>query len=223
MNTEKLEMGIFIGAIIIVSLIFLYMLDKFFYLDMTKLGWKRARKNFPNVAAKLGLEHFSPKLKIKIGEIKGEFNGYQIRIRPDYRAIIEVTQIGSLRFRSSRLMLSTSKSQIISPPEGVRQFDSGNSKFDTFFQTRYALPDLAKLLTDDASKLVCLEQFRKTWKNKLRLVEVGDSGIRCSLKYGLSTYIPAETLEKILPDLCELAKIFQSLLDAGNSENTNRV
>lgn len=152
---------------------------------MTKLGWKRARKNFPGVAAQLGLEHLSPKLKIKIGEIKGEFSGYQVRIRSDYRATIEVTQIGSLRFRSSRLMLSTSKSQIISLPKGMTQFDSGSSEFDTFFRTRYAIPEFIKILTDDASKLVCLEQFRKTWGNKLRLVEVGDSGIRCYLNMGL--------------------------------------
>ena len=223
MFSEKLEMGLLTGAIIISSFFIVHMVDRFLYLDMTKLGWKRARKNFPNVAAQFGLEYLLPKLNYQIGEIKGEYNGYKISIRPDDLAFIGVTQIGSSRFDNLRFKLSTSQSQLTSPPEGMMQFESGNSEFDAFFNTRYAIHDAAIILTNNPSNLVYIGQFRKAWKNKICYVEVDDFGVRCSLKYGVSSYIPADILEKILPDLCELAKIFESLLGAGNFENTNRV
>lgn len=42
-------------------------------------------------------------------------------------------------------------------------------------------------------------------------------------KYGLASYIPVEILGKILPDLCELVKEFESLLEIENSHQTDPV
>ena len=213
MSSEELEVGLYVSVIIITFLCVAYMADKFLYLDMTKLGWKRARKNFPNVAAQFGLEYLLPKLNYQIGEIKGEYNGCKISVRPDNLAFIEVTQIGDSRFDSSRLELSTSEPQLTSPPKGMIQFDSGNSGFDRFFITRYAIEDVAKIFTNNTEKLVYIGQFSKNWKDKICYLQAGANGVRCSLKYGVSSYIPAEILEKLLPDLCELVKVFESLLE----------
>jgi len=210
MSTEFLE----IVYVTTLALFIIFVLDKLLYLDISKLGWRRARREFPVAATQLGLEYILPVLKDYIGQIVGEYQGYQVSIRPDDTSIIQVMQVDSSHLRSSRLMVSTYKSQLKYPPENMKYFNSGNVDFDKFFRARFAHDDVANYIKINESKLYYVGQFRKTWGNIIRYVEVDDFGVRCSLKYGVvSSYIPTEVLKKILPDLCELAKFFELLLE----------
>ena len=53
-----------------VIIIFLF-LEKFFFLDIGKRGWRKARRELPELASRLGLRFKQAEVNYEIGEISG--------------------------------------------------------------------------------------------------------------------------------------------------------
>ena len=191
----------------IFAILVILIIDKLFFLDITKRGWRRAERELPNLAQKLGLEFSKGKFKYEIGKIHGQYQGRAVHIMPDNNASAQVEF-----FHRPKLEMSTYRTQRRYPPEGLFDFDSGNKSFNDFFQTRFANPEICEKLAQSAHQLNYLNQFKSKWKRILRFLTVNERGISCSVKYGQATYIPADILERLLPDLCQLANLLEAAI-----------
>ena len=182
-------------------------LNKLLFLDITKRGWRQAERDLPNLASKLGLKFIRGKFDYQIGTIDGQYRGRSVHVRPDDSAIIEVEL-----FHRPKIEMSTYRTRLRKPPEGMEDFKTGNEGFDAFFQTRFASPEIVHKLTGSPHQLNYVDQFRRIWKWKLRFLEITERSIRCSVRYGLSTYIPADVVERLLHDLCQLGEVIETAL-----------
>lgn len=115
-------------------------LDRLFFLDITKMGWRRAARDLPEFAAKMGLHFLQGKFDYEIGEIRGTFHGRPIAVMPDDQASIDVTLLGRLE-----IQMGTYQSRLRHPPEGWIDFASGGQYIDDFFKTRLASPEAIRL------------------------------------------------------------------------------
>lgn len=180
---------------------------KFLYIDLTKRGWKDAKRNYPRLAKGMNLTFQEASLNHHIGKISGVLNGFHVAVKPDDNATIEV------RFHTTRdLFFSSIDPENMAPYPGMVRFDTGNAAFNRYFLTRFASPAVSSALKEQSSALQFVDLFVKKWARPIKRFDISSNGIACRFKYGGQTYIPAAVLESILLELCSFAETFEALL-----------
>lgn len=183
-------------AIIIAALLVFLGVTELLYLDITGLGRKKALREFPKAAKKLGFSLKASRSR-QFGVYTGIYKGYGFNIDPDSNATIylRMPPIAGLK-------LSTYKDKT--------NFDTGDHGFDNLFIERTASPELGQKLSEATQLLTFVDQFGSRWKRKYRFIEIVEDGIYCSLKYGNGKYIPGSVLERIVPDMVNIADLLQA-------------
>jgi hypothetical protein len=189
-------------AWVVAFMVVFYAVNERFYFDIIGVGRRRAKRQFPVVAKKLGLNFVASSDRSEIGRIEGNYQGRKIRIAPDENA--------TMLYRISGLpdiFLSTK----VYERENI---DTGNMVFDSFFRTRnIKRPDsIVDRINKRGAALEFLHDFNRRWKRKLEYFEVSDEGIRLSFKHGMNGYMPATDLEQLLPELSKFAGILEDIL-----------
>ncbi len=180
----------------------IYGISEWFLFDFFGIGRRRAKRDFPAVAETLGLTFSASRDRSEIGEIKGEYEGRNVTISPDRNATILFSTAGL-----PDVFLSTKVYE-------KKNFDTGNSAFDSFFLTRsMSKPEkVRRQIENSGAALDYLPVFSRRWKRKLDFFEISEDGIRLSLKYGMNSYVPAKDLEQLLPDLNKFAGMLEDVL-----------
>lgn len=173
----------------------IYLLSKLMFFDLTKGPWKRSKQELPAVAERLGLKAKMARVDQQIGQVSGKLQGRAVSVRPDERATIELAMKGW-----PDLSLST--------VSGTTKYKTGVAGFDAFFRTRKGVSESAARY--QGADLTYVNEFRGRWNRVLEWLEVSDGQMRCSLRYGRQTYIPAPVLERLLPDMCQLAQVLEA-------------
>jgi hypothetical protein len=196
-----------IAGLLVVGTILYVGLWKLFYIDLSKWGWKNAKKNYPQLANKMSLAFKKPALNHHIGEISGTLNGCQVAVKPDENAAIEV------RFHATPdLFLSSIDPENMEPYPGMVSFDSDNAAFNRYFRMRFAAPAIAAVLREASGELDFVDQFVKKWARPIQRFDISRHGIACRFHYGAQSFIPTSVLESILPEMCGFAQSFEALL-----------
>lgn len=191
---------------IAVILFLLALIDQVLYLDITRLGWRRAKSALPGIARKFDLTYKPASQQHHMGTITGNCHGRSICIDPDRRATIRIELTGL-----AHIQLNTLEPDRLNIPEGMTFFDSGNISFDRFFKSRLTTKPLQINPNFQALNPDPFEQFRSTWKSKLRYLKLGNNSLICSFKYGQASYIPAKLIERFLPELLVLCEAIESM------------
>ena len=196
-------------AVILVALAFI---DQVLYLDITRLGWRRAKSAMPEIARKLSLTYEPATQQHHMGTIHGKYRGRYVRVDPDCLATIRIELPGL-----SYIRLSTSDPRRLNIPERMTSFDSGNISFDRFFRSRLAAVPLHIHPDFHASNTHQVEQFSKSWKSRLRYLKLSNGVLTGSFKYGQASYIPTTLIERFLSELVLLADALESMLASSNN------
>jgi hypothetical protein len=193
---------------ITVILFLLAVIDHALYLDITRLGWHRAKSALPEIAQKFNLTYEPAAQQHHMGTITGKYHGRSVCIDPDRRATIRIELTGL-----AHMQLNTLEPDRLNIPEGMTFFDSGNISFDRFFKSRLTAKPLQINPNFHAFNPDPFEQFSISWKSKLRYLKLGNNGLICSFKYGQASYIPAKLIERFLPELLVLTEAIESMTD----------
>ena len=190
-NSPGLVVAVTIGA-----LLSFWGITHLLNLDMLGFGKKKAMREFPEEAKKLGFR-LKTSRHGQFGVYSGKYNGYFFTIDPDSNATIHLSMPTIPGLRLSTIYNKT-------------DFETGSPGFDQLFSERSAPPEIREKLCGAKKLLAFADTFGTRWKKKCRFIKVVQDGIYCSFKYGSSSYIPAPVLEKIVPDLVELANLIQA-------------
>lgn len=197
---------LYIIARIIAVAAVVFILCEYLYFDVTKRGWRNAKKELPTELKKFGLKFKKSELSHQIGTFSGKFNGREVEVLPDSHASIEI----KLK-NMPEVILNTVK-----VPKDTGEFKTGVKQFDSFFKSKFAPENVSKKLMQAKKLHTHVEEFHKTWKRPLSFLEVGRYKIRCAMKYGQQTYIPPKKIEELLSDLCEMADLLEEVLRLDN-------
>jgi|GEM_PF-3614175 len=196
-----------ITVIIVLFVLFaLFLASEYYFMDVTDSGWRRARKDFPQVAKNLDLQFTRPKFDYEIGEISGFYRGYDVKIMPDSSARIQL-DMG----HSQNIELDTvpdSDSELIA---GFQEVNFESPVLNKFFGKRLAKPGIAEKLAKSDKFSRFIEQFRSRWGREIYRLRVENGYIRCSFPHGRKRYIPARLIEPVLKDLADMADILKTL------------
>ncbi|WP_319410072.1 hypothetical protein [uncultured Desulfosarcina sp.] len=204
-------------ALIVAGSILYVGLWKLFYIDLTKSRWKEAKADYPRLAKKMNLVFKPGELNYHIGEISGVFNTFQVAVKPDDSATIEI------RFKSTPdLFLSSIDLDNNDPFPGMVRFDTENPAFDQYFLTRFATPAISSALKEKSSALQFVDIFVKKWADPIQRFDISRNGIECRFKYGGQTYIPTSALESLLPELCNFAETFEAMLPRASHQEISQ-
>ena len=204
-------------ALIVAGSLLYVGLWKLFYIDLTKSRWKEARADYPRLAKKMNLAFKPGELEYHIGEISGVFKTFQVAVKPDDSATIEI------RFKSTPdLFLSSIDPDNTDPFPGMARFDTENAAFDWYFKTRFATPAISLALKEKPSALQFVDRFVKKWSRPIQRFDISRNGIECRFKYGGQTYIPTSVLESLLPELCNFVEAFEALLPQASHQEISQ-
>ncbi len=190
-------------VLIIGALLSLWAITQYLNLDILGFGKRKAMRNFPIEAKKLGFT-LKTSRSGEFGVYSGKYRGYFFTIDPDSNATIHLQ------------MKSIPGLKELTTKQGDTNFKSGDKEFDTLFKTRLASDHLAKKLRQGMPFTTFAVQFGKRWKRKCRFIQFYHDGIYCSLSFGNGSYIPAPVLEQIIPDMVRLADLLTSTATMGN-------
>jgi hypothetical protein len=166
-------------------------------------GRARAAKELPELARRLGLE--SRKADPGgIGALSGDYEGYRVYVDPDERPRIVVYFANA-----PAVALRTYEHEKRVPP-GMVSVLTDNDAVDRFFRDRYASPERAAALHDEASAFErLLEPFTGRWNRNVAHVSVTSERLECALDFGRPSYIPKEAVESLLPGAVALARFLE--------------
>jgi hypothetical protein len=181
---------------------FLMFLGTVLVLVGRKFGRKRAKRDFPSLAAELGLGHVPARHVGGLGVISGTFRGREVRIDPDDQRMIKV-RLG----RAPRVDLRSYEN-------AVRPFDmvtvySKDRSFDRFFKTRFAAESIARRIANTEAPGHCLAAFTGRYARQVQSVAVTADGVVCRLDFGNPPYIPPDAMRELLPACVALADLIE--------------
>jgi len=192
-------------ALTVVTFIALYWLV-FRFTDPFGTGLNKARKQFPEVAETLGFEFGPPTMGYGIGELKGEYGGYRVRISADDSAEIEIELKGPVKVHlSDGEVLRSHKN------EGMDAFEFKHEAANDLFKTRFAAPDLVASLASSRQLFGFVGTFNRHWGKEIARLEYGIGYVTVRFRYGNGKYIPAKDIEPMLQDLVVFAGVLESL------------
>lgn len=180
---------------ILLFLALLWAVSEIMFLDVLGIGRLKAKKSFPEAAAKMGLTAVSPGRKKSFSDYSGTYGGYDIWVAP------EMSSVKVNMPRIPGLFLNTFQKNI--------SFDTGNQDIDRFFTARQAPATTAEKLLKTERFIRSLDIFIEKWKRKINKMDIEPGYIECRLKFGNGHYIPASLLEPMTSDLVGLADALQ--------------
>lgn len=201
-----MNLVISIIALVIIMAIITFFSITFRFYDPFGIGISKARRDFPEVAEKLGLEFTPPALKEHLGELNGELGGYTVRVSPDDSAIIEL----ALRERIE-VHLSNDEPVRSHANEDMNTFDFHNKAANKLFTTRFASPNLVHNLASSKKLFDFTETFNSHWGREVSRLEYSNGYVFARFRYGFGNYIPAKNIQPMLDDLVVLAELLESL------------
>ena len=160
-----------------------------------------AQDAYPALAQRLGLAYRPSSHPGGIGRLSGRMAGYAVLVDPDEQRKLIVRFRGepSIDFRTY---------EIPGRPPQLRSYSSGSARFDAFFKTRYASPELIQRLSKlDLDDL--LTPFGGRYCRQIKQVNVTSDGVTCVLDFGHPAHIPAAAVEALLPALLRWAKVVE--------------
>jgi len=169
------------------------------------LGKRRAEREFPAEAERLGLAREGRPAAGKLGRFHGVFRDRRVVVRPDAFALVRV----ALESRPA-LSLSTDPATR-NVVRDTRPFDSGDPVFDRRFPHRFASVDLAERLRADATLRRTLLDFAAD--PRIASLEVNAEYVSVTQKiHVFFHYIPVDGFEALLGDLVALADALEPAL-----------
>ncbi len=197
------------GSIAAGIVVVLLLMDKVFFMDIWGFGRRRAAAGFAQAAASAGLEHHA-KGAPKLGEARGEVNGFPVRVDAD-QATLEVSLQCSGDFRF------TSIPSTELPYAHLKPFESGSAAFDRLFPTRGVDPETAERLADRGPAFDRVASAAAGRARSVKFVQLTPTGVRCKYRFGNSRYLPAEMLGRPLRDLVALAAALEEAVGSSGS------
>lgn len=167
-----------------------------------KAGHIVARKEYPALAERLGLTYKPSRYRSGVGSLVGHYRGFSVHVDPDDQRRI------FLRFRDKPPIELYSYAHNKRPPPGLSSFRPANKKLASVFKTAHGNEHTVRAL-DEASALEPeLSALRRS--RELKTLSVTPSGIAAVFDYGNPPFIPAATVEHVLPTLVSLARQFET-------------
>ncbi len=182
----------------------------------------KALRELPLTAQKYGLTYIESQTFDTPGDMQGMYANYKVEILPDGNSR-DGRFIVYLKKNIGKCEISFSKT-VYRPAEGLVEFYTGNSLFDSCFKTRYATQNLAEKLRTARDNLAPILNFIKKWQithwwifgiwgrswltiegNTIRYSDVPVKGG----PYVLS----AARVEQVLPDIIALARTLEKIAD----------
>lgn len=172
-----------------------------------KHGHRSAARDLPDLATELALLFVPSRYTGAQGQIKGSFQGHEVRIDPEESRSITVRFSGA-----PPIALKSYESTGKAPFDWVALY-SGDRVFDRFFKTRFAAAALARSLASSSAPSRYLEAFRGVYTRQVKAVTVSSDGVRCELDFGNPPYIPSSAIRVLLPACVALADFIESHLE----------
>jgi hypothetical protein len=185
---------------------------------LRKRGQKRAAEELPKLALELKLLLVPARHARALGQLKGSYQGYEVRVDPEESRSI------SVRFRGSPKIDLRSYQGPIAPPYGWVTLSSGDRAFDRFFKTRFIASELAQSLVSDQKPSSLLEPFRGAYDRRVKALTVSADGVRCELDFGNPPHVPASAIRVLLPACVALCAFIESrVLEPGGGQPSEQV
>lgn len=172
-----------------------------FGLVRRKTGHRLARKQYPELATRLGLTYRPSPYQSGVGTLSGEYRGFSVIVDPDEQRRIR------LRFEGSPKVDLRNYEKEGRPPHDMRMVFSRDKKFDAFFKTRWAGEAERARLEALERPGELLAPFRLV--RELKELNVTAVGVSCVFDYGSPPFIPRDVIEHLLPAMVELARVFE--------------
>lgn len=168
-----------------------------------KLGRRRARHQFPDLARELGLSFTPPRHAGCIGTLSGTFRGRAVRVDPDDQRSIKV------RFRGDPRIDLRSYEHSVRAPFDMVTIHSGDRAFGRVFKTCFASEEIASRIAAAENPGRHVEPFRGRFARQVQSLTVTGEGVVCRLDFGTPPYIPAGALHELLPACVALADLIE--------------
>jgi hypothetical protein len=173
-----------------------------FSLLRRKTGHRLARKQYPELAVRLGLTYKPSPYRSGVGTLSGTYRGFAVVVDPDDQRRIR------LRFEGSPKVDLRNYEKDGRPPHDMRTVFTRDKKFDGFFKTRWAGEQERVQLESLERPGALLAPFRLV--RELKELNVTAAGVSCVFDYGNPPFIPRDVVELLLPAMVELALFFET-------------
>lgn len=190
-------------AVVFIGLLYWFAFRSY---DPFGAGISKARTNFPETGAALGLEYTPSELREGLGELHGSFGGYRVRVAPDDSALIEL-----VLHERVQVHLSNQEPVRSHTNERMVAFDFNDKSANRLFRTRFASEDLVTRLASSGRIAEFVVAFNGHWGRKKLLIECSNGYVFARFRDGMEKYIPVDDIEPMLKDLVLLASILESL------------
>ncbi len=196
-----------VGAILRAAPIGLLMLvGSYIAAKRRQSGAVRASKEFPELAARLGLT-LGPAEPGRVGTLSGEYEGtHRVFVESHDRPRVVVY------FTSAPLVVLRTFEHEKRTPKDMEPFSSGDAAFDRFFKERFASAPLARAIREKSGALGALiEPFTARWHRNVLHVSITSERLECALDFGRPSHIPREAVENLLAGGAALVRFIESL------------
>lgn len=166
-------------------------------------GRSKAVRDFPAVAADLGLSFVAPRYKGTVGVLTGTFSGRVVRIDPDDQRMIAV------RFAGKPLVDLRSYEHGRGAPHGMVTVYSNDRNFDRYFRTRFADREIAARIAQATAPGDMLTPLQGAGTRAIQSLSITSEGVICRVDFGTPPYIPSAALSRILPVCVALADLVE--------------
>jgi hypothetical protein len=166
-----------------------------------RVGNQNATKQYPALAARLGLAHRPSRYQTGVGTLSGQYQGFAVVVDPDDQRRIRVKFRGQPRVDLRNYELPTP------PPQDMGTLFSRDKHFDAFFKTRYVGSEERARLEDLERPSEMLAPFRQL--RELKQLAITESGVSAVFDFGNPPHIPASVVEALLPPLVQLARLVE--------------
>ncbi len=170
------------------------------------LGRRRAERELPQAAEKMGLQFNQGEYKSEIGSISGTYQEHEVLVRPDKPAII-------VRYQKQidGIDLSTWS------PSGLRRpeinFDSGNREFDRLFKKRKVAKQLSEKFQAAPLVFEAIVAFRRKWRRVIAQIDLDTMRFSIWMKNRLAvSYVSAAEMEGMLPEMTNIVSAIENAL-----------
>lgn len=168
-----------------------------------KAGHGLAARDYPALAARLGLAYRPSRYRTGVGTLSGLLGGLKVIVDPDEQRLIRVRYPEDVPMPRVELHTYEHNKKL---PEDLRPLRIADRRLQGWFRTCYAAPAEAEILARELPALAGLRSIRQ-----LKTLSITPSGLTGHFDYGSPPFIPAAIVSEVVPLLCALAS---SLLDA---------
>ncbi len=169
-------------------------------LGFARRAWSKraARASFPALGTRLGLQYSPPETPGAAGVLKGEVQGFSVRVESDSRARLV------LRLPETPAFDLRSYDRWVRLPPGLQPFALGDRGLNAWLRTRLASVEVAGRLSDDHVLRRSLQELRQ--HPNLREFTAAEGRIELVFDFGARGLFPVDAAEKLLSATAALAE-----------------